>query len=126
MTSNDYRDRLDELSILELATAIKEDEFGNIWYTFATPMGVIELHRSLYDGDTAITLVVPGQSDPVVLLELVGCEGVVAVNDKRGKYLEFVGQHKVEDYARGELEKTAGFRVRFEPFVRIEPFYLKS
>lgn len=112
-----------ELPILDLATSFTEDEFGNFNYIFETGICTIFLDLSTLDGDTSIRLIAPGQDEPLVDLELVGCKGIRVVDDKRGQYLEVIGQHRIEEYSRGKLKKTAGFRLRIEPIVSIEPFY---
>ena len=113
----------DRLPILELASEFKEDEFGNLIYTFRTAAGVVELSLSTLDGDVSIALTVPSQVEPIVKIDLVGCRSIGVVNDKRGQYLEFVGQHRVENFSRGHLETSAGFRVRLEPTLLVEPFF---
>ena len=118
-----HRTLHDQLSMLELADSFDEDEFGNFSYVFNTKVGTLKLYISTSDGDTAVELTVPKQQQPVVDLHVVGCEDILCVNDKRGQYIEVIGQNKVEDYSRGKLEKTSGFRIRLKPFVSIEPFY---
>ena len=121
----DNQSRFNELEILELADSVAEDEFMNSLYKFETNIGIIELWLSATDGDATVKLYIPGNLLPVVDISVVGCERIVAVNDKRGQYLEIAGQHSVEDYSRGIIEKTAGFRVKLKPNVCIEPFYRK-
>lgn len=114
------------MQLLELATSADEDEFGNVSYVFETPTARVELNRCVLDGDTSVCLVAKGQSLPLVKLDLVGCAGIRAVNDKRGKYLELIGQLKEEPYSRGDMKQTFGFRLRLEPTTCLEPFYCAS
>lgn len=120
----DNRDQL--LPILDLATAFDDDEFGNVAYTFQTDSWQVVLSISTLDGDVALAVTIPSQTDPIVSIDLIGCEGIGVVNDKRGKFLEFVGQHKIEDFSRGKLERSAGFRLRLAPALLVEPFYHKG
>jgi hypothetical protein len=117
------KNRLNYLELLELAMQCHEDEFQNITYKFEYPFATITLFDSALDGDISVQISVPGQSSPIVKLDLADCAEVKAVNDKRGKYLEFVGQLQVDDYTRGSTLRTTGFRLHLEPNVLLEPFF---
>lgn len=117
------KQRLHYLEILDLASAVEEDEFRTITYTFTTPVATIQLIDSTLDGDITVSVSVAGQDSPLLHLELIGCENISAVDDKRGKYLEFLGQLKIGEYSRGSSRKEAGFRLYLEPFVRMEPYF---
>ena len=62
-----------ELPILDLATSFSEDGLGNFNYVFETQFCTIFLDLSTMDGDTSIKVVCPGQEEPLVHVELVGC-----------------------------------------------------
>ncbi len=115
--------RFDDIAILQLADAVDDDGCGNVGFLFNTVAGEIELHHCYLDGDTSVTLKTAAQKEAIVDCSVVGCERIIVVDDKRGQYLEIAGQHRVEDYSRGKLQKTAGFRLRLQPYVCIEPFY---
>lgn len=119
---NDYHARMNELDILELATAISDDGFGESTYTFETAAVTATLTHNVHDGDTFVVLTVPNQSTPIARFELVDCVRVGAVNDKRGKYLDFVGQLRVENYSRGG-KRAAGFRLHVAPAICLEPYF---
>jgi hypothetical protein len=120
------KDRADYLDILDLASECTEDEFRNIHYVFRTPVATIELFDSALDGDVSIRIFVSGQEAPLVKLDLVDCLDVKAINDKRGRYLEFVGQLQIGEWSRGSDRKTTGFRLYFEPSVCLEPFFVSG
>lgn len=122
MAASTYYDRSEPLAILELADEYTEDEYGNTIHIFETPVAKVVLERCWYDGDTSISVIVPTQDVPIVKIELVACDEIRAIDDKRGKYFEFVGQRKVEEFNRGSNRKTIGFRVYLMPFVSVEPF----
>ncbi|BBB68326.1 hypothetical protein UNDYM_4073 [Undibacterium sp. YM2] len=117
------KQRLAYLDILDLASAVEEDEFRTITYTFTTPVATIQLIDSTLDGDVAVSVFVTGQDTPILHLELIDCKNISTVDDKRGKYLEFLGQLKIGEYSRGSSRKEAGFRLYLEPFVRLEPYF---
>lgn len=113
----------DELSLLGLADSTSSDEFGNHTYIFNRAGGNVHLEISTLDSDISIRVFVPTQDGPIVHLSLVGCETIRSVNDKRGEYLEVIGQHRIENYNRGRIAQSAGFRLRLTPELCIEPFY---
>lgn len=113
----------DELSFLELADSVSNDEFGNYAYVFNRASGNVHLAISTLDGDVSIQVFIPSQSTPIVDLELVGCETIHCVNDKRGVYFEVIGQHRIEQYNRGNIAQSAGFKLQLAPELSIEPFY---
>jgi len=115
--------RLAYLDILDLASAVEEDEFRTITYTVTTSVATIRLIDSTLDGDIVVSAFVAGQDSPLVHLELIACENISAVDDKRGKYLEFLGQLAIGEYSRGSSGKETGFRIYLEPFVRLEPYF---
>lgn len=118
-----FTDNTDPLAILELADEFSEDDFGNTTHTFKTPVATLVLERCWYDGDTAISVIVPTQDVPIIKLELIGCDSIRVVNDKRGKFFEFAGQARIEEFSRGSNRKTLGFRVYLTPFVSVEPYF---
>jgi hypothetical protein len=118
----EYRARVDELGILELATGVSDDELGNVTYEFDSPGIHASLMHNKYDGDTSVVLSIPGRENPIARIYLVDCAGIRAVNDKRGKYLEFIGQLLVGPHERGGT-KYAGFRLYVEPEISLEPFF---
>jgi hypothetical protein len=120
---SNYRDRAAQLAMLELASSYSEDEFGNTTHTFDTPIAKVMLERCWNDGDTCLSVLHPLQEVPIVKIDLVACEEIRVVDDKRGKYFEFVGRSRVEEYSRGSNRKTLGFRVYLAPFVSVEPFF---
>ncbi|MFZ6733446.1 hypothetical protein ACO0LG_16080 [Undibacterium sp. Ji42W] len=117
------KQRLAYLDILDLASAVEEDEFRTITYTFTTPVATIQLIDSTLDGDVTVSVFVTGQDTPLLYLELIGCKNICAVDDKRGRYMEFLGQLKIGEYSRGSSRKETGFRLYLEPFVRLEPYF---
>ncbi|MFZ6770233.1 hypothetical protein ACO0LM_24535 [Undibacterium sp. Di26W] len=117
------KQRTSYLEILDLASSVVEDEFRNITYTFITPVATIRLFDSTLDGDITLSVYVAGQDSPLLHLELIGCELISAVDDKRGKYLDFLGQLAIGESSRGCSRKEAGFRLYLEPFVRLEPYF---
>lgn len=128
MTNNAHhiaagKQRLAYLEILDLASAVEEDEFRTITYTFNTPVATLRLIDSTLDGDVEVSVFVAGQESALLHLELVACKNISVVDDKRGKYLEFLGQLRVGEYARGSSRKEAGFRLYLAPFVRLEPYF---
>ncbi|MDR3482593.1 MAG: hypothetical protein P4L91_17995 [Burkholderiaceae bacterium] len=120
------KERLDYLEIFDLASKIDEDEFGNITYHFVTPVATVVLCDSTNDGDISLELSVPAQKLPLVKLDLAGCKEIHVVNDKRGKYLEFVGQLKSARYLKGGENAIVGFRLQFEPRICLEPYLINE
>lgn len=119
----DYHNRMNYLDILDLASEVTEDDYGNATFKFITPVATAMLSYCRYDGDTSVSLHVPAQAAPVASLRLVRCPEIRAVNDKRGKYLELVGRLRLEQYALGVNRETVGFRLYLEPTVCLEPFF---
>ena len=97
MESVSFKADSNVLALLELASDVSEDEMGNIQYIFDTTVAKVILDHCYLDGDTSVRLFVAGQEPPIVQVDLVNCDRLKVVNDKRGQYLEIVGQYKVED-----------------------------
>ncbi len=126
LTSSNFVDQTDPQAILALADEFSEDEFGNSVHIFDTAAAKVVLERNWYDGDTRICLIVPGQAVPLVNIELLGCNAIRAVDDKRGRYLEFVGQVRTDQVTRGVTASTLGLRIFLAPVVTVEPFFIKE
>jgi len=111
-----------ELDLLELATDVSDDGFGNTTYTFQESNATVLLTRNQYDFDTSVAVHVPGQAMPVGRAHLIDCTGIKAVNDKRGKYLECMGKQSLAQGRYRDGINTAGFRLHLAPEVCLELF----
>lgn len=121
-----WRDHKSYLEVLELASSLDEDEYGNSRYKFECANVQVVLNHNWLDGDTELAMFISPQDEPVLRMNLVDCEDIVAIDDKRGKYIEFFGQIRNDEHLRGTIRKCFGFRLRLEPFVNVEPFYSES
>lgn len=110
------------LDVLDLASHVSDDGVGNTTYSFETSTATAHLTHNSYDGDTLVVVLVPGQSMPIARISLIDCEGIKAVNDKRGKYLELVGKQSLIEGAYRDGKRTAGFRLHVGPEISLEPF----
>ena len=119
-----YHERMCELALLELATDVSGDGVGNTTYTFQESGATILLTYNPYDFDVSVAVHVQGQSTPIGRASLIDCDGIKAVNDKRGKYLEFIGKQSLAEGRYGDGRKTAGFRMHLAPEVCLELFLL--
>ena len=115
-----------DLELMQLADACEADEFGNVTYVFRGDPVSFTLNRCAFDGDTMIIANIAGQEEPLINIALTGCPDGKVVSDKRGKYVEFVGQSSLEDSRRGTIRKMLGFRVFVAPIRRIEVFFNAS
>ena len=112
-----------DLELMQLADACDADEFGNTTYVFRGDPVSFTLHYDTFDGDATIIATIAGQEEPLIKIGLTGCPDAKVVSDKRGKYVEFVGQSSLEDSRRGTIHKMLGFRVFIAPTRRIEVFF---
>ncbi len=109
--------------LMQLADECDADEFGNATYVFRGEPVSFTLHCSTFDGDATIIANLAGQEAPLIKIGLTGCPDAKVLSDKRGKYVEFVGQSSLEDSRRGTIRKILGFRVFFGPTPMIEVFF---
>ncbi len=121
---SDYAERMSELALLELATDVSDDGVGNTTYTFRESGATVLLTYNQYDGDVSVAVHVPGQSTPIGRASLIDCDGITAVNDKRGRYLEFIGKQSLAEGRYRDGRNTAGFRVHLAPEVCLELFFV--
>ena len=121
-----FGERLSVMAILELATDVSDDGFGNTTYTFQESGATVLLTYNQYDFDTSVVVHVAGQSTPIGRAHLIDCGAINAINDKRGKYLEFIGKQSLAEGTYRDGRKTAGFRVHLAPEVCLELFLVSD
>ena len=124
MKQSTLQDQEALLELLQLCNSHVEDEFGNDRYEFTTESVKAVLDYSRNDGDASIALFVHEQEESVVEVNLLGSEDVKVVNEIHGAYIEFAGQIRDEEFSRGNMRKTFGFRLWIKPTLRIEPYYI--
>ena len=115
-----------DFELMQLADACDADEFGNVTYVFRGDPVSFTLHCSTFDGDATIIANIAGQEAPLINIGLTGCPDASVLSDKRGKYVEFVGQSSLEDSRRGTIRKILGFRMFVGPIRMIEVFFKAS
>jgi hypothetical protein len=115
-----------ELDLLALADESSVDEYKLGRYVFHTAIGKIELLTSWTEGGASLRLWVPGQTKPAFEANLYGDVLPTVVDDKRGVYIELIGQVSYEHHRRGIFATVTGLRLRLRPHVAVEPYFVSS
>jgi len=120
---DDFQNRIDIYEILELASKFSEDGYGNYNYVFEASIATVVLDYCIYDGDVSVKVIVQGQNEPILKIDLLGCKKIDVINEKRMKCLDFTGIFRVEnDFSRRQQPNNTGFRLQIEPFLTVEVF----
>lgn len=114
-------DPVDLLSTLGVAPEVAEYEASHKYILVQSPLR-LEITLWQFDGDVQIDMFVAPYEGPVVRYSMVNCPGVRAVNDKRGRYLEFAAANTFTSRYDGYSVIPYGLRVWVEPHVLLEPF----
>ena len=119
--------KTDIYQILDLASRFEDDGYGQYTYIFESSTTMVYLYYGIYDGDASIEVYLPQQPQAIIQLNLQRCLEIKVINDKRGKYLECMAFLKGEPlYLPDAKAVKAGFRLRLEPFLNVEPFIIND
>ena len=119
--------KTDLYQILELASRFEDDGYGEYTYIFESSIATVYLYYGIYDGDATIDLYLPQQTQAIIHLSLQHCIDIKVVNDKRGKYLDCIAYLKGDPlYLPNAKSIKAGFRLRLEPLLSLEPFIIND
>lgn len=120
--TQEFQSRKDICELLSTASAYREDEFGNAFYTFGNSVASAELCIK-YGMDVHVTLNITTQAEPIARAELECCEEFRVVNDKRGHWIEFIGDIVSSNQGHYHLALKSGFRITLEPCISLNLFF---
>lgn len=114
-------DPVDILSILGVAPVLGEHE---VYHQYVVEQGLIRLQLTIrqYDSDVDILMFVAPLPEPVVRYSMLGCPVIRAINDKRGRFLEFAAANTFTGRYDGYSVIPYGLRLWIAPQIVFEPF----
>jgi hypothetical protein len=112
---------LDFLSVLEVVPEVADYETSHKYVVSQPPLR-LEIELWQFDGDAEIRLFVAPFEREVLRYSMLGCPGARALEDKRGRFLEFAATNAFTGRYDGYSVIPYGVRVWVAPQVYIEPF----
>ncbi len=112
---------VDVLDILEVVPI--EGEYGTS-YVYQVDRHGIRLEFAVYplEGDISVKIYCDQQSEPVINLQLLECQALRVVQDKRGQYIELAGPKAFSGRYDESSAAPYGFRLWAQPYLQVEPF----
>jgi hypothetical protein len=107
--------------ILGVSPNVEEYEISHL-YVVSQPPIRLEIMLWQYDGNVKIKLFVEPFESEVLDYTMTACPGVRAVNDKRGKFLEFAAANTFTGRYDGYSVIPYGLRLWVTPQIRLDPF----
>ncbi len=123
MTSAELIERETRLQLLTLSDSFSEDEWGNIACTFVQPPLQLSLVRNQHDGDTSITLILNGATQPIVQFDVNGCLHFQVKEEAATTILELVAVSELDYRTRGTYRADTGLLITVKPFIQLRPFF---
>lgn len=120
--TREFQLQKDILEILNIASGYKEDEFGNAVYIFGDSEVTATLHID-YGMDVRVILNVPTQSEPITTATLDACKEFRVIDDKRGRWIEFIGSLVSSNQGHYHLTLKAGLRLMLAPSISLQMFF---
>lgn len=112
---------VDVLDLLEVVPV--EGEYGTS-YLYRLERSGVRLELAVYpcDGDVSLKISCGHQSEPFINLQLLECQAVRVVQDKRGRCMEFSAPKAFAGRYDESSAAPYGFRLWVQPYLQVEPY----